>query len=120
MDERLGGHSGDKREVETAVPSRSTEYAAKKARQIAVALHYEPEREFAPRVVATGKGAVAEQILAIAFANGVKVREDADLAEILSALEVDSVIPVEVLATVAEILAFVYRANGAEMPEMGP
>ena len=49
-----------------------------------------------------------------------KVREDADLAEILSVLEIDSVIPVEVLATVAEILAFVYRANGAEMPEMGP
>ena len=120
MDERLSGLSGDKRGVETAVPSRSTEHAANNARQIAVALQYEPERESAPRVVATGKGAVAEQILAIAFANGVKVREDADLAEILSVLEIDSVIPVEVLATVAEILAFVYRANGAEMPEMGP
>ena len=49
-----------------------------------------------------------------------KVREDADLAEILSVLEVDSIIPVEVLATVAEILAYVYRANGAELPEMRP
>ena len=116
----MGKREGRKSGVEMAVPSQTTGRAAKKARQIAVALQYEPEREAAPRVVATGKGAIAEQILAIAFANGVKVREDADLAEILSVLEVDSIIPVEVLATVAEILAYVYRANGAELPEMRP
>ena len=113
------GNDG-KYEVDKAVPSPTTDRAAKKARQIAVALQYEPEHQSAPRVVATGKGAVAEQILAIAFANGVKVREDADLAEILSVLELDSIIPVEVLATVAEILAYVYRANGADLPEMRP
>lgn len=67
----------------------------------------------APRVTASGRGALAEQILEIAFARGVKVREDADLAEILSAIEVDSEIPVEALAAVAEILSYVYRANAA-------
>ena len=116
----MGRRDAGKSEIEQAVPSQTTESAAKKARQIAIALQYEPGRESAPRVVATGRGAVAEQILAIAFANGVKVRQDADLAEILSVLEVDSIIPVEVLATVAEILAYVYRANGAELPEMRP
>jgi flagellar biosynthesis protein len=80
---------------------------------VAVALSYEPGRDNAPRVVASGSGALAEQILAIAFANGVKVREDADLAEILAAIEVDFEIPVEVFAAVAEILVYVYRANGA-------
>ena len=67
----------------------------------------------APRVVAKGSGAVAEQILQIAFDHGVKVREDADLAELLIAVDVESEIPLEALAAVAEILAYVYRANNA-------
>ena len=65
------------------------------------------------RVSATGRGAVAEQIIAIAFDHGVRVREDADLAEILAALDVDSPIPLGALSTVAGILTYVYRANGA-------
>jgi flagellar biosynthesis protein len=64
-----------------------------------------------PRVVATGRGAVAEQILAIAFEKGVPVREDSDLAQILAAVELDSEIPIDALAAVAEILSYVYRAN---------
>jgi flagellar biosynthesis protein len=77
-----------------------------------VALGYDPESGRAPTVLASGRGSVAEQILAIAFAQGIKVREDADLAEILAAVDVDSEIPLEALAAVAEILSYVYRANG--------
>ena len=62
-------------------------------------------------MVATGRGAVAEQILAIAFEKGVPVREDSDLAQILAAVELDSEIPIDALAAVAEILSYVYRAN---------
>ena len=65
-----------------------------------------------PRIAATGRGAVAEQILEIAFAKGIPVREDADLAQILSKLDVDSVIPVDALSAVAEILSYLYRLNG--------
>ena len=83
---------------------------------IAVALRYDPRRAATPRVVASGRGAVAEQILAAAFAAGVRVREDADLAEILAAVELDSEIPLEALAAVAEILSYVYRANDAAPP----
>jgi flagellar biosynthesis protein len=64
-----------------------------------------------PRVLASGKGFWAEQIMALAFANGVKVREDADLAQMLTALDIDAPIPVEAFGAVAEILAYVYRAN---------
>lgn len=77
----------------------------------AVALGYEAGVDDAPRVLATGKGAIAEQILALAFAHGVRVRKDEDLIEVLSQLEVDSVIPVEAFAAVAEILSYVYRYN---------
>ncbi len=94
---------------------------------VAVALQYEPEKDDAPRVVAGGRGSIAEQILEIAFAQGVKVREDPDLAELLSAIDIESEIPVEAFAAVAEILIYVYRANGTPFPfeskptgELGP
>jgi flagellar biosynthesis protein len=78
---------------------------------VAVALEDRPGAR-APVITATGRGFVAEQILQIAFANGVKVREDADLVQILAAIDVDSEIPTEAFAAVSEILTYVYRANG--------
>ena len=84
---------------------------------VAVALTYDENSPDAPRVVASGKGFLAEQILGFAFAHGVKVRTDPDLAQILAAVDVDTVIPVEAFLAVAEILAYVYRANGRGAPE---
>lgn len=82
----------------------------------AVAIEYDRKEGDAPRVTASGKGAIAEQILAIAFERGIKVREDAELVEILSLVEVDSPIPLEAFTAVAEILALVYEANAAQKP----
>ena len=87
--------------------------------QKAVALGFERDKDNAPRILASGKGAVAEQILQVAFDRGIKVREDAALVNILSVLEVDSLIPLEAFAAVAEILAYVYQANaGAKQRAM--
>lgn len=90
--------------------------AGPRPRAVAVALQYDPDRAGAPTVTASGKGALAEQILNLAFANGVKVRSDPDLAQVLAAVEVDTVIPIEAFAAVAEILAYVYRANNRPVP----
>ena len=79
--------------------------------QVAVALKYDRARDSAPRVVASGRGALAERILELAQSHGIKVREDADLAEILAAVEVGEHIPVAAFAAVAEILFYIYRAN---------
>lgn len=90
---------------------------------VAVALAREPEaggRDAAPRVLAGGRGAAAEQILEIAFARGVRVREDANLAELLSAIDVDSDIPAEAFAAVAEILIYLYRADSRFGPPDEP
>lgn len=81
-------------------------------RPVAVALKYDRAEDRAPRVAAKGRGTVAEQIIAIARANGVEIHEDADLAQLLETLELDTFIPVEAFAAVAEILAYVYRKNG--------
>ena len=82
----------------------------------AVALVDERQSGILPRVVASGRGTFAEQILQIAWANDIKVREDADLVEILTAIDVDFEIPIEALAAVAEILSYVYRANAGLVP----
>ncbi|MDD3288095.1 MAG: EscU/YscU/HrcU family type III secretion system export apparatus switch protein [Alphaproteobacteria bacterium] len=65
------------------------------------------------KIMAAGRGKFAEKILALAFEKGIKVREDADLAEILVQLELDTPIPSEAIVAVAEILAKVYEANAA-------
>ena len=83
---------------------------------VAVALHQAQETDRAPKVVAAGRGTTAEQILEIAFAQGIKVREDADLAQLLSAVNDDSEIPLDAFAAVAEILIYLYRANGEAPP----
>ena len=87
-----------------------------KSRKKAVAIKDKSQSLTMPSVVASGQGALAEQILQIAWANNIKVREDADLVEILAAIDVDSEIPIEAFATVTEILAYVYRANSGEIP----
>lgn len=77
----------------------------------AVALKYSPKADTAPVVVAKGQGLVADQILTLARENGVPIQEDASLVEVLSKLEIDQEIPVELYALVAEVLSFVYRSD---------
>lgn len=79
--------------------------------ELAVALNYQPSSDQAPRVVAKGQGWVARQIVEIAESNGIEVREDADLAQILAQVDVDSEIPLEAFTVVAEILSYIYEKN---------
>lgn len=89
---------------------------AAEADKLAVALGYDPSRQNAPKVVAKGQDAIAEQIVKIARENDVAIRQDADLVRLLSAVELDTEIPVEAFVAVAEILAYVYR-NQNRMPD---
>jgi flagellar biosynthesis protein len=85
---------------------------------IAVALEHRPGAPDAPRVIASGRGFTAEQILDLAFARGIKVREDADLAEMLAAVGIGEEIPFAAFSAVAEILSYIYRANAAAAGEV--
>lgn len=77
----------------------------------AVALRYDMARDRAPRVVAKGRGAVAERIMALAREANVPLRNDPDLALLLEALDLEAEIPPQLYRAVAEVLAFVYRLN---------
>jgi flagellar biosynthesis protein len=88
----------------------------KPARLTAVALKDAAEKGDLPIIAAAGRGKIAEQILQIAYENGINVRTDADLAEILAKIELESPIPSEAFMAVAEVLSYVYRANGEPNP----
>lgn len=85
-------------------------------RAVAVALKDRSAQGLVPELTAAGRGEVAKKILEIAFQNGIKVREDANLAELLAKFELDTPIPTEALMAVGEILGYVYRANGEPNP----
>ncbi|MEW8958208.1 hypothetical protein MHOCP_02310 [Moorella humiferrea] len=77
----------------------------------AVALRYNSEQDKAPRVVASGRGAIADKIITTAREAGVPVHQDAYLAEILARINIGSEIPVELYQLVAEILVFIYSLD---------
>jgi flagellar biosynthesis protein len=77
----------------------------------ATALRYEAGKDHAPKVVAAGRGLIAERILDEAERNGVPVRRDPALAQALAGLEVGHDVPEELWGAVAETLAWAYRLD---------
>ncbi|ODT65056.1 MAG: hypothetical protein ABS75_32970 [Pelagibacterium sp. SCN 63-23] len=80
-----------------------------KGRPLAVALHYEKGSREAPRVVAKGRGLVAEKIIALAEENGVVIETNPVLAEALSGVELDETIPIELYDAIAVVIGYVLR-----------
>lgn len=78
-------------------------------RALAVALHYEKGSRDAPRVVAKGRGLVAEKIVALAEENGVVIETNPVLAEALSGVELDETIPIELYDAIAVVIGYVLR-----------
>lgn len=93
-------------------------------RRLAVALQYEKDKDQAPRVVATGRGVIADRIVALAEENGIVIEANPVLAEALSHVEIDETIPVELYEAVAAVIGFVLkqnaRHNSRESEESGP
>ena len=78
---------------------------------MAAALQYDPETDNAPKVIASGQGKIAEQILAEARKHNIPVHEDPALTTALAGVNLGEEIPVELYHVVAEILAFIYRVT---------
>ena len=77
----------------------------------AVSLKYEPPKHEAPIVTAKGQGIIAEKIISIAKKHHIPIKDDPDLVEILSQLELNEQIPPAIYQVVAEIFAFIYHLN---------
>lgn len=78
----------------------------------AVALGYDMQKQNAPKVLAKGEGHIAERIIQIALDEGIEIHQDADLVQILKAVDIDSEIPIEAFSAVAEIISYIYKQNG--------
>lgn len=80
-------------------------------RKKAVALKYDHEQQQIPRVAATGKGLIADNIIQKAKDNNIPILEDSSLIEILAELNINEAIPAELYEAVAEVFAFIYRVD---------
>jgi len=77
-------------------------------RDKAVALKYDKEKDNAPNVTAQGTGNTAKNIIKIAEENGIPIKKDEDLVNMLSQIELNQEIPTELYQAVSEIFSFIY------------
>lgn len=77
----------------------------------AIALKYDHQKDMAPKVIAKGKGVIAEQILETAKELNIPVQQDPSLAELLGKLDINQVISDELYGAVAEVFAFIYQLD---------
>ena len=77
----------------------------------AVAIRYDETAGTAPKIIAAGKGSIAEKIIETALEAGIHIQQDANLVELLSKVDIGEEIPVDLYQTVAEVLSFVYKVN---------
>lgn len=74
----------------------------------AAALKYDVHKDSAPRVIAKGKGEVANNIIKIAKQNELPIKKDADLVELLTSIDIDKEVPDNMYKAVAEIFTYIY------------
>lgn len=100
---------------DAAVPAPSPPAVPVKPLQNAVAVTYQ-SKAGVPKVVAKGRGLIAEQIIARAREHGVFVHESKELVALLMQVELDDQIPPALYRAVAELLAWLYRIEAARTP----
>jgi flagellar biosynthesis protein len=89
--------------------------SSREPRQEAVALAYSAA-DGAPRVVAKGRGLIAEEIVARARQHGIFVHESPELVALLMQVDLDAHIPPQLYVAVAELLAWIYRMEQGLQP----
>lgn len=95
--------------------------APPKSQQAAIALAY-GKNTGAPKVVAKGRGLVAQAIIERAKQQGIFVHESEDLVGLLMKVELDQEIPAQLYLAVAELLAWIYRLEHSDtrpIPQLG-
>lgn len=97
-------------------PKRGAAASPKAGQPQAAALRYEAGADPAPRVVAKGRGEVAEEILRRAREGGVPIHESRELVAALMQFELDQHIPPALYVAIAEVLAWAYQLQAAAAP----
>ena len=74
-----------------------------------MALGYNRQKDNAPKVLATGSGEMAKNIINLAKSHDIPIKEDADLIEVLSKVDLNEEVPPNLYKAVAEIFSFLYQ-----------
>ncbi|GEL75893.1 EscU/YscU/HrcU family type III secretion system export apparatus switch protein [Tenuibacillus multivorans] len=82
-----------------------------KQRKEVIALGYNSQDDEAPKVVAKGKGLIAEEILEIADQADVPIYEDETLMQLMDEININEKIPEDLYQAVAEVFAFIYQTD---------
>ena len=77
----------------------------------AIAMRYDSTKERTPRVIAKGKGNIANNIIKVAQLHKLPIKKDEDLLELLSKVELDREVPENLYKAVAELFSFVYKVT---------
>jgi flagellar biosynthesis protein len=85
------------------------------SQQAAIALTY-GNNPGAPKVIAKGRGLIAQAIIERAKQHGIFVHESEDLVGLLMKVELDQEIPAQLYLAVAELLAWIYRLEHSDTP----
>lgn len=85
----------------------------------AVALAY-GQADAAPRIVAKGRGIIAEKIISRAREHGVYVHESPEMVSLLMQVDLDQRIPAQLYVVVAELLAWIYRLESGQPVAASP
>ena len=101
-----------KEEIQKKLKKRIEELDIKDKNKLkAVAIKYDVEKGRAPKIVASGKGLIAQEILKLAEDHSVPLYEDVTMANLLSKLDLDTEVPPALFSMVSEVLAFVYHLD---------
>lgn len=103
--------SGSDNNTNTSKNNDTSSFSTETDSDYAVALGYDKEKNSAPIVLAKGQGDIAAKIIALAKENNIEIRQDADLLQILKAVDINQEIPIEAFAAVAEIISYIYQQN---------
>ena len=79
-----------------------------------VALKYDQRRDKAPKIIASGKGSIAEKIIKKAREENIPIKKDKDVVQVLAELNIGEEIPEELYTVIAEILSFLYDLEDLE------
>ena len=77
----------------------------------ATALQYDTNEDSAPKVVAKGEKYLAQKIIEVAKNNNIPIKEDKDMVELLSKLEINQEIPPDMYKAIAEVFSFIYKLS---------
>jgi flagellar biosynthesis protein len=102
---------GKQEQIKSKIKKSKDQLKPRSEDRKAVAIRFDVEKDKAPKILAIGKGSIAEEILRVADENKIPLYEDQHLANLLAKLQIEEEIPAELYKLIAEVLAFIYQLD---------